>query len=267
MVVNGFVYVIESPSDVDLLDGRSEGRVLCQALKLAGIPHWYSLVTSPKTFEMSLQERLVQSLKAHPNMLPILHFSMHGNNEGIQISSGDFLSWTQLRHAIAPLNNQMNGSLLISMSSCMGGSGCRMAMHDEKSPSFWALVGNSGEALWSDAAVAYVTFYHLFFKGVAIDECVAAMRKASGDQRFMAFFGADVRAGWDSFQQRNRAQALAELLLNRRPTAVGALSQLFDSQPPGPEESASPDMPPADGEPISGGLLANHPSDPSAANG
>lgn len=260
-MVNGFVYVIESPSDVDLLDGRSEGRVLCQALKLAGIPHWYSLVTTPKTFELSLQERLVQSLKAHPNMLPILHFSMHGNNEGIQISSGDFLSWTQLRHAIAPINNQMNGSLLISMSSCMGGSGCRMAMHDGKSPNFWALVGNSGEALWSDAAVAYVTFYHLFFKGVAIEECVAAMRQASGDQRFMAFFGADVRSGWETFQEQNRARAMAELLLNRRPVAEGALSQLFDSQPPAAEESASADTVTLEPPQIAGGLPANRPAD------
>ncbi|HEY9596692.1 MAG TPA: hypothetical protein V6D33_03370, partial [Cyanophyceae cyanobacterium] len=43
-----FVYIIESPSNVDLLHGRQEGCVLSEALRLANIPHWYSL-TSDRT--------------------------------------------------------------------------------------------------------------------------------------------------------------------------------------------------------------------------
>lgn len=231
-MVNGFVYVIESPADTDLLDGRSEGRALCEALRLAGIPHWYSLVTTPRTFEQSLNDRLMQALQANPGRLPILHLSMHGNNEGIQLSNGHFLQWAQLRQSLAPLTNSMQGTLLIAMSSCMGGSGCRMAMHEDQDHPFWALIGNSGEALWADAAVAYITFYHLFFKGVAIDECVSRMRLASNDQRFMHFVGADIRAGWATFQQQNAARRMAELLRGRQPAAEGALSQMFHAQQP-----------------------------------
>jgi len=47
--MEGFVYVIESPSSSDLLDGRTEGRALTEALVLAQIPSWYSLVTDQVT--------------------------------------------------------------------------------------------------------------------------------------------------------------------------------------------------------------------------
>jgi hypothetical protein len=53
--VNGFVYVIESPADMDILNGQSEGLVLCNALQLARIPFTYSLVTSREPFSSAFK--------------------------------------------------------------------------------------------------------------------------------------------------------------------------------------------------------------------
>lgn len=208
-----FVYVIESPADTDLLDGRTEGKSLCEAFNLANIPHWYSLVTTPKTLEESLGTRLAEALSRFEQP-PILHLSMHGNDQGVALTNGEFLTWADLRKSLTPLTNAMEGGLLICMSSCFGGSGCRMAMHEDEDYPFWALVGNSQSALWSDAAVAYITFYHLFFKGIPVEECVERMRSASGDGNFMMFSGHSVKANWASFMEGTRRASMVQALQN-----------------------------------------------------
>lgn len=225
----GFIYVIESPSDVDLLDGRTEGRSLCEALRLAEIPHWYSLVTTPQTFEESLGRRLSDALKQF-NQPPIIHLSMHGNNDGVALTNGEFLSWENLRRSLAPLTNAMNGGLLMCMSSCFGSAGCRMAMHEKNDQPFWALIGNSTSARWADAGVAYITFYHLFFKDIPVEECVNRMRLASGDNNFMIFSGHTVKAGWAAHIGNFRREQLAEAVRSYSAKNQGGLGGLFSQQ-------------------------------------
>src|SRR5689334_1005397 len=114
--MNGFVYIIESPSAYDLLDGRTEGRTLGEALTLAAIPYWYSLAIDKATLTQALGPRLLEAWRAL-GKLPILHLSMHGNQDGVQLSSGEFISWHDLRNLLLPLNQALQGGLLICMSS------------------------------------------------------------------------------------------------------------------------------------------------------
>ncbi len=197
-MINGFVHIIESPSDDDLLEERMEGKALSKALKLADIPYSYNLVTTKKSLTSAIRWKLHEAVKKF-NKPPILHISMHGNNEGVGLTNGEFISWQDLRNELTPLMNNMNGGLLICMSSCSGGSGCRMAMHENEDFPFWALIGNTQDALWSDAAVAYITFYHLFFKGMNAIDCVSAMKIASNDKNFSIFEGAEVKKDWGKY--------------------------------------------------------------------
>lgn len=209
--MNGFVHIIESPSATDLLDGRTEGRALGEALTLASIPFWYNLAIDRSTLVQAVGPRLLEAWKAL-GKLPILHLSMHGNQNGIALSNGDFLTWHELRQMLLPLNRAVQGGLLICMSSCFGASGCRMAMYSDNEPSFWALVGNSASTPWADSAVAYVTFYHLFFKGVGVDKAAEAMRVASGDQNFRALSGPMAKASWLQFIQKQSASQVGQNL-------------------------------------------------------
>lgn len=208
MPVNGFVYVIESPANRDLLDGRTEGRVLTEALTLAGIPHWYSLASDKAMLLEALGLRLHEAWRHHQK-IPILHLSMHGSADGLSLTSGEFLSWHDLRGLLLPLIRAMQGGLLVCMSSCFGSSGCRMAMYEDNEPHFWALVGNTKSPTWADAAIAYVSFYHLFFKGFEIKLCVDSMKVASGDHNFLHLLGADMKASWSAFIQQRHQQIAA----------------------------------------------------------
>ena len=58
-----------------------------------------------------------------------------------------------------------------------------------------------------DAAVAYIAFYHRFFKGTRLKRCVEAMKIASGDDNFSVYFGADTKAAWESYLRQSRMDA------------------------------------------------------------
>jgi hypothetical protein len=196
-----FVHIIESPSNFDLLDGCSEGRLLGEALKIAEIPFEYSLATDEETLLEAVEARTIEAVKRF-KAFPIFHLSMHGNRDGIQLTSREFITWNRLREILLPTMRAMEGNQLICMSSCGGAHAALMAQNeqlDHTQPNYWALIGHCGSPIWSDAAIAYSTFYHLFFKGIAIQDCIEAMRIASGDPNFHSFSGAGVRANWIAY--------------------------------------------------------------------
>ena len=210
-IQSGFVHIIESPSADDLLDGRTEGRALSEVLNLAKIPYCYNLAINLETFNAAVDTRLIEAFE-YFNQPPILHLSMHGNQEGVVLTDNTFISWANLQTLLAPLTNAMEGGLLICMSSCFGSTGCLMATHRDADQPFWALVGNNRSVSWEDAAVAYVTFYHLFFKGIPVEECVERMKLASNDDNFGVWSGHEVKAVWTEYMKRLRTEQLLQRL-------------------------------------------------------
>lgn len=208
--MDGFVYIIESPSDTDLLDSRTEGGILRESFRLAGIPHAYNLVTTRASFEDALSNRLAVAI-AKRKVPPILHFSMHGSEQGIALTDGTFLQWSELKGSVAPLMNYMQGALIICMSSCYGISALQLAMTEEDHP-FWSLITHSNKADWADAAVAFTCFYHLLFKGNTVDHCVNTMRAASGDNRFGKVDGHEIQETWVSYVRQRKRNMMADVL-------------------------------------------------------
>ena len=180
-----FVFIIESPSSVDLYHRRSEGDIIQQAANLNQVSCIVKTTINYEAFEAALKIGLKQSMDIYPDSIPILHISAHGFSDGIQLSSGEIITWEQLANLLRPINQALNNSLVLCLSACEGYSGIRMAMteEDEIFP-YYAIVANGEKPLWSDTAVAYSTFYHLIAKGYFIRDAVNAMQTASGNDRF-----------------------------------------------------------------------------------
>lgn len=208
--LNGFVYIIESPSKYDILDGRVEGEALSKAFDLAGIPHFHSQVSDRETLFEALSPRLIKACNYQSPRVPILHFSLHGDSDNIGLTSGESLSWHDLRHLLLPLNRQIRGGLIICMSSCFGLFGYKMAMCEDNEPSFFAIVGNAHTTTWADSAVAYIAFYHRLFKGASVEQSVQAMKSASGDDNFNFQYGQDVKTAWLQYIQQINAKEFAQ---------------------------------------------------------
>ena len=92
-----FVYIIESPSEIDMYHNRTEGLLLQQAINLHNIPCLYKIAISKAAFEASFQVGLLEAMKLFPNLIPIIHISAHGYADGIQLSNHEIVAWDHLR--------------------------------------------------------------------------------------------------------------------------------------------------------------------------
>ena len=208
-----FVYIIESPSAPDLYHRRSEGGLIERTLNLHNIPCVTRLVISRDAFIASIKIGLVEEMKAFPGLLPILHISAHGGTDGLQLSNGEQIPWTELRDLLLPVNKALNGALLLCMSSCEGFSACRMAMQalGEEHP-FFAVISNTKTPTWSETAIAYAAFYHLIAKGEYVVKAVEAMCLAAGNQDFMTITATQAQQVYlDAINQVDVNEARAEL--------------------------------------------------------
>lgn len=177
-----FVYIIESPSEIDIYHNTSEGIMLSQSLALQQIPCSLRTTISQNAFEAALKSGLEQQMRIFPNLLPVIHISAHGNQDGIALSNGNLITWADLREYLLPINKALGHALLLCMSCCHGYSASRMAMEigNTEHP-FFSMVGHLDSPTWSETAVAYSAFYHLLAKEYFVYEAVNAMKTASGN--------------------------------------------------------------------------------------
>ena len=182
MTVKFFVYIIESPSAPDLYLGRTEGEMVAKAVKLNATPVVTRTAINSEAFVAALTVGLSEDMKGFHEHVPIVHISAHGSVDGIQLSSGENLAWTEIRELLIPINQSLGGLLVLCMSACEGYFACTMAKRagDDPHP-FFAMVGNYEKPTWSETAVAYSSFYHLLCKGKNIFEAVEGMKAASGN--------------------------------------------------------------------------------------
>jgi hypothetical protein len=196
------LHIIESPSPNDIFDARTEGSVLRESLRVAGIAAQYNIAVNIAKFHDAL-DLCIQSQADEPDTLLVLHLSMHGNESGVELTDGSFLYWQQMSDV---LRHVAQGKLLLCMSSCFGFSGCRMALDDGGVYPFLGIIGHRGKANLSDLAVGYAAFYHRLFMGSLIPTAVEAMRKASGDDRFSFISAKEVREIYQRGVSRTQAE-------------------------------------------------------------
>lgn len=208
-----FVYVIESPSPVDLYHRRGEGEVLRQAIALNQIACTLRLAINLEAFAAAIRVGLTEAMDENPNLIPILHISAHGYSDGIQLSSGEILQWHELRQLLVPINKALGGSLILCMSTCEGFSGTRMAMREDSTDHpFYAIVGNGSKPTWPETAVGFATFYHLVANGRYITDSVGAMRIASGNDDFFVTTADESRRSFLEHIRRIDAEQVKEEL-------------------------------------------------------
>lgn len=203
-----FVYIVESPSAVDLYHQRGEGYVVQQAVRLNLIQCVHRLAINLQAFDAALTVGLKEAMDATPGHIPILHISAHGFDQGIQLSSGEVILWSRLKDMLAPINKALNNSLIVCMSTCEGYSGSQMAMLSEadKFP-FFALIGNGSKPTWPETAVAFSTFYHLLANHHYVADAVRAMCIASGNDNFFLTTAQESRQAFLDFMAEADADA------------------------------------------------------------
>ena len=142
-----FVNIIESPGHAELAGGISEGRGMMAEFDRIGIRYKYSLVQDYGEFMVAMGKTLTEGVREF-KAIPMLHFSMHGSSEGIQLTDRRFLDWRDLSWKLRLLNQAFARRLVVCMSSCYGLSGYKtllegMAVGELTNvPPYGLLVGN-----------------------------------------------------------------------------------------------------------------------------
>lgn len=190
---NFYVHIVESPSPADLLDGRTEGRALCSFLDIAEIPYYYNLAVDKTQLSVAMTDRIISGGQFF-ELPPILHFSAHGNDQGIQLTNqreaGLLITWAELSSFVKPIHQVITGGVGVCMSSCGGAHGQKMAqvILPKDVPFAW-IVGTPTAVEVRDAALAFGVFYRGFQRGESGDRLLAAVRAASGVDAFNIKFG------------------------------------------------------------------------------
>ena len=108
----------KSPSPIDLYKGTSEGVLVQRAVALDGIPCVVRTTVDREAFGAALHVGLTEAMREQPGHLPVVHISAHGNASGIQLTSGEVVTWQQLHDLLDPISKTLNGFLLLCMSAC-----------------------------------------------------------------------------------------------------------------------------------------------------
>jgi hypothetical protein len=167
------VYIIESPSPKDLLDGRNEGIALSEMLSLAQIHNQRHTVVDVDTW-LEAFGRIVTDIKRSDNSLGIvdLHFSMHGSPQGICLTDGQVLPWTTLYQYIKWFNDRVGymdidvapgklyGPASLNFSCCDGFHAKELKASCTNILPYTLLIGPAKVVGWSDSLIAFASYYH-----------------------------------------------------------------------------------------------------------
>jgi hypothetical protein len=174
-----FVYVIESnpPEEHRFCEGKS----LATALEFSGTPCRY--LNAQNKVELDFFLRLGAPFQlAQQRKIPILHFSAHGSEHGIALTSTEFITWNELAPMLEPLQKVTQGHYLIAMSSCHGLAAVKIPLFTDIK--MYGIVGTFRVVDWSDNVVAFTSFYHLLRKTNSITQAVEGMKSASANPHY-----------------------------------------------------------------------------------
>jgi hypothetical protein len=187
------IYLIESPSALDLLEDRNEGDALAHILGLAEIEVVYFLAVNDETFEAAIckiKEDIVRRSN-YQTAMPFIHISAHGSKEGLELTDGDVILWEKLNQLLVQLHAYVGPALLppefpqglpkttICLSSCSAFD--PYANASPKPAPYQALIGPNKDVGWCEALIAFSTFYYqACILEKSFDVALVAMNFASG---------------------------------------------------------------------------------------
>jgi len=173
---NIVVYIMESPSAKDLFDNRQECFTLQQVFKLAGINSSTKLVVNMSMLEDFF--RYINKIISKKQHNPIIHFSAHGNTEGIMLTDEKVVYWKTIREFLEKY--MVNTLPLLSFSTCEGLNAIKIGLTSNESV-FGDLIGPTEKLGWTDSCLAFAVFYNLFInKKYSVEDAVKQMNTAVG---------------------------------------------------------------------------------------
>lgn len=106
--------------------------------------------------------KTIQAIKSTiPNgTLPFIHFEIHGSKDGLVLTSGDFISWSNLKEPLRDTNILTKNNLFISLATCFGAHLLNIYKPWEPCP-FYGYIGPLASAGNRDLEDSYSVFFEV----------------------------------------------------------------------------------------------------------
>ncbi|WP_063255071.1 hypothetical protein [Neobacillus niacini] len=163
------VFVIESASPLDLMDGLSERKTLEQICKMMG--HEVVTFFAKSKDEFTTICNYISSIdeigRNENKDKPIcIHISSHGNEDGVLFGKDD-LSWEEISESLTPIfSMDYSKDFFLAISAC-GTDEQKMPIHLKNSfkknnikPPKYIFSINQDEVKWRDAVLNWTILYH-----------------------------------------------------------------------------------------------------------
>ena len=222
----GAIVVIESLGPRDLRTGTRlfEG-LLEPAQRAKGFPQSF-LFTPNDANGLSMALRRTAEEVERSGVKPLIHLEAHGDETGVQLASGEHVSWENLRQPLTRVNRAARLGLTVAMAACRGWHLTKALLPDQAAPAF-AIVGPADDIVAGDLHDAFHGFYACLLYGAGGEAALSALNAhLPADKPAFSFeFAADMFCkGFRRYHQqfctpqmaRERENALVAELVRRR---------------------------------------------------
>ncbi|OFV90720.1 MAG: hypothetical protein A3H28_11430 [Acidobacteria bacterium RIFCSPLOWO2_02_FULL_61_28] len=171
------IHVIESLKSGDYHTGRRLFEDL-EPLAIANSPvvtaHFWSVQTRE---EFLARLRLIADDSRTHGQSPVLHIETHGSPDGIQVSSGECLTWLDLKAELTAINETSRLNLLVVLAACDGAKLYQIIQPTDRAPVF-AVIGPNRTVTAGEIECATRVFYRKLFDVKGVVAAWQAMNEA-----------------------------------------------------------------------------------------
>jgi hypothetical protein len=168
------IYVIESLSANETKTGTNlENDIIRRRLwNHDGITSKLYEINSKSEFYSLLSN--IESEVLKDNVIPYLHFEIHGNPDGFLLNSDEQINWYEFRPRLTQINFLSRNKLWISLATCYGAYLYSTYSIVSKAP-FYGYVGAWSEINIQDLSVSYERFFEKLLQEFNIEKAVKAL--------------------------------------------------------------------------------------------
>lgn len=130
--------------------------------------------------EVATRSELFEQLQAaradleSTGRVPILQIEAHGCPDGIELSSGEFVEWSELKKVLTEINVLSQLNLLVVMAACWGEWLVKMVCATDRAP-LWGSLGARGKINENVLLDGMKVFYSQLLSGAGVREALEAM--------------------------------------------------------------------------------------------
>ena len=167
--------IIQSLRPGDLHTGRILDGTLRTLGDIPGDRIRYSEVVTKADLMVKLMQ--IAGLASTRAEIPILHLECHGDKSGLELTSGETVTWRELRNPFSLLNQLSGLNFLLVMASCFGGHAIDLMDITAPAP-VWGVIGPDKEVNAIELRDGFIAMYSTLFRVGDLGTAIIEMRTA-----------------------------------------------------------------------------------------